>query len=43
MKIKELIKKLKKYPDNMSVEIDIGGILSQPIKKLNKLFIQVNQ
>lgn len=36
MKVKELITELKKYPGNMTVEIDLGEILSEPIKRVEQ-------
>ena len=38
MKVKELIKELQKYPGNMAVEIDIGEIKAEPIKKVEQTF-----
>lgn len=36
MRVRELIKILQEYPGNMVVEIDIGEILSEPIKRVEQ-------
>ena len=36
MRVRQLIKILQEYPGNMVVEIDIGEILSEPIKRVEQ-------